>query len=355
VRVKPQMQHFARKLRLEVANLKRIVLFALVGSMSFALARPVQAHHSPVAYDTQKQISVTGSVKVFSIKNPHSYISVQVRKADGSTSTMEVEAAPVSVLNPLGFKKDSVRIGEVVTITGNPARANPDGLMLGVDLVKSDGSYFPLNIGSRSVYAAKNDVAGSIAGTWFSPVTEFIAFFSRAQGWQMTEKGRSAKAALDPNATTQKDCIPVGVPALMFYPVATTITVQRDRVVIKVDWMDVERIVYLDGRKHPPATQTSLLGHSVGRWEGKTLIVETTNSNEHPMGVALLPSSTQKRVTERFALTPDGKGLIYSGAVEDPVYLSGPFEWSAQWQYRPGMLHSNQKCDLAVARKFLRN
>jgi len=335
--------------------MKKIVLFALVCSISFASTLQVLAHHSAAAYDTQKQIKVTGTVKVYSFKNPHVYISVQVRKADGSTSVMEVEAGPVSVLNPLGFKKNSVKIGEVVTITGNPARANSDGSMLGVDLVKSDGSYFPLNIGSRSVYAAKDEVASSIAGTWFSPVTEFTAFFSRAQGWQVTEKGRSAKAVLDPKATTQKDCVPIGVPALMFYPVATSITIQRDRVMIKVDWMDAQRIIYLDGRQHPPATQTSLLGHSVGRWEANILIVETTNFNEHPMGMALLPSSTQKRVTERFGLTSDGKGLIYSGAVEDPVYLSRPVEWSAQWQYRPGMRHSNQKCDLEVARKFLKN
>jgi hypothetical protein len=335
--------------------MKSIVLSALVSWVSFASVAPVLAHHSPVAYDTQKEIKVTGTVKLYSAKNPHTYISVQVRKEDGSISTMEVEAGPVSVLSPLGFKRDSVKVGEVVTITGNPARGNPQGSMLGIDLVKSDGSYVPLNLLSRSVYATKNDIASSIAGTWFSPGKEFAAFFSAAQGWQVTEKGRNAKAALDPNATTQKDCIPVGVPTLMFYPVATTITVQRDRVVIKVDWMDVERIVYVDGRKHPAATQTSLLGHSVGRWDGKTLIVETTNSTEHAMGMALLPSSTQKRVTERFALTADGKGLIYSGAVEDPVYLSRPFEWSAQWQYRPSMLHSNQKCDLAVARKFLKN
>ena len=334
--------------------MKKIVRFALVGLISFALASPLLAHHSPSAYDTQKQIKVTGTVRVYSFKNPHIYLSVQVRNTDGSTSAMEVEAGPVSVLSPLGFKKDSVKVGEVVTITGNPARANPGGSMLGVDLVKSDGSYFPLNIGSRSVYTAKNEVASSIAGTWFSPLTEFTAFFSGAQGWQVTEKGRNAKGFLD-KTTTHKDCVPIGVPALMFYPVATSIAIQRDQVVIKVDWMDAQRIIYLNGRKHPPATQTSLLGHSVGRWEGNILIVETTNFNEHPMGMALLPSSTQKRVTERFALTSDGKGLIYSGAVEDPVYLSRPVEWSAQWQYRPGMPHSNQKCDLEVARRFLKN
>jgi hypothetical protein len=67
-----------------------------------------------------------------------------------------------------------------------------------------------------------------------------------------------------------------------------------------------------------------------------------------------LPSSTQKRLTERFSLSPDRKSLIYSGVMEDPVYLSRPVEWSGQWMYRPNMVHSNEKCDLEVARRFLR-
>ena len=294
-------------------------------------------------------------MKVYTFKNPHVYMTVEVKKADGSTGMLEVEAGAASVLNPLGFNKDSVKVGEVVTITGNPSRNSPDKLMLGKDLVKSDGTYYPLNIASRSVYATKNEVATSIAGTWFSPRTEFTRFLGGARGWSATDKGRAAMAApADPKATTQKDCVPIGVPALMFYPVANTITVERDRVVMKVDWMDAQRIVYLDGRKHPAADQTSLLGHSVGRWDGKTLVVETANFKEHPMGLSTsLPSSTQKRVTERFALSPDGKNLVYSGTVEDPVYLARPIDWTGTWEYRPGMPHSNQKCDLDVARKFL--
>ena len=68
-----------------------------------------------------------------------------------------------------------------------------------------------------------------------------------------------------------------------------------------------------------------------------------------------LPGSTQKKLIERFALSPDKKNLIYSGVIEDPVYLSKPVEWTGRWEYRPTMQHSNQKCDLEVARKFLRD
>jgi hypothetical protein len=331
-----------------------VVRVALVFALPLALALPVRAHHSAAAFDTQQDVKTSGTVVRYRFANPHVYITLQVKQADGSTVALEVEAGAASVLNGLGFNRSSIAIGDAVTIVGNPGRRDPSKLMLGLELYTRDGAYYPLNIASRSIYAERNETAISIAGTWFSPRTEFNAFLGGARKWPVTEKGRAAMATIDPRATTQKDCIPIGVPAVMFYPVANTITVQRDRVVMKVDWMESERTIFLDGRRHPPASDTFLHGHSVGRWEGDTLVAETTNFRDHPMGLsASLPSSTQKRVIERFRLSPDRKDLIYSGVIEDPLYLSRPVEWSGQWVYRPNMPHSNEKCDLEVARKFL--
>jgi hypothetical protein len=334
--------------------MNRIVGAGLACSLALALVAPARAHHSAAAFDTQQEVRVTGTLTAYSFRNPHVYMVLQVKKADGSVAAMEIEAGAASVLNPLGFSRDSVAVGDVVTIVGNPARAKPDTLMLGRDLYKRDGTFYPLNIASRSVYAVRNDTATSIAGTWFAPRSEFNAFLGGVNKWPVTERGTAAMANVDPRATTQKDCIPVGAPALMFYPVANTVTVDRDRVVMKVDWMESERIVYLDGRSHPPAAQAFLHGHSVGRFEGGTLVVETTNFTDHPNGLSMtLPSSTRKRLIERFRVGADGKSLVYSGVIEDPVYLSRPVEWSGQWQYRPNMPHSNEKCDVGVARKFL--
>ncbi len=336
--------------------MNKIATVVLACSMSLPVASPALAHHSAAAFNTQQEVKVTGTITEYKFRNPHVYMTLQIRKADGSTTAMEVEAGAASVLNGLGFNKNSLAVGDVVTITGNPGRNNPDTLILGKDLVKRDGAYYPLNIGSRSIYEARNDTATSIAGTWFSPRTEFNAFLGGSRNWPVTEKGKAAMTNVDPKATTQKDCIPIGAPALMFYPVANTITVQRDRVVMKVDWMDSERTVFLDGRKHPPAGETFLQGHSVGRWEGDTLVVETANFKEHANGLSTsLPGSTQKSLIERFRLSPDGKSLLYSGVIEDAVYLAKPVEWSGQWLYRPTMPHSNEKCDLETARQFLRN
>ncbi len=326
---------------------------ALCGAILLALNAPAVAHHSAAAYDTQKEVKISGNVVRYRFANPHVYLTVQVKNPDGSTATIEVEAGAASVLNGLGFTSDALSVGDVVTVVGNPDRRNP-AILLGRDLQKQDGTYLPLNIGSRSVYQGRSASATSIAGTWFSPRSEFVAYTGSVGTWKLTDKGKAAAANVDPKATTQKDCIPVGAPTLMLYPVATTIVVERDRVVMNVDWMESQRIIYLDGRPHPPAGQRSIHGHSVGRWEGKTLVVDTTNFAEHATGLSLaMPASARKHLTERFAVSDDGKTLIYSGVVEDPVYLAQPVRWSGKLEYRPTMRHSNQKCDVEVARRFL--
>ena len=328
------------------------------GVVMLTLAAPALAHHSAAAFDTQKEVKVTGSVTQYRFANPHIYLTIQVKKDDGSTQSMEVEAGAASVLNGLGFTKNSIAVGEQVTIVGNPARSNPNALLLGRELYKKDGTYVPLNIASRGVDDAKTSTAStasSIAGTWFAPRGEFGGFLGATGRWALTDKGKAAAAGgADPRNKSLTDCVPLGAPALMLYPVADTITVQKDRVVMKIDWMDSERLVFTDGRKHPPASETFLQGHSIGRWEGTTLVVETANFKDNAMGLSMaLPGSTQKKLTERLALGDDRKSLVYSGVLEDPVYLSQPVQWSSKLEYRPSMVHSNQKCDPEVARKFL--
>ena len=326
----------------------------LAASIALALSAPGSAHHSAAAFNTQEEVSVTGTITEYSFRNPHVYMTLEVEKAEGSTVQMEVEAGAGSVLNPLGFTRDAVAVGDRVTVTGNPGRRKPDELLLGRELYKDDGSYYPLNISSRSIYEAGEASTDTIAGTWFSPRTEFFAFLGGAGRWPVTEQGREAMQNVDPAATPQKDCIPIAAPGLMFYPVANTITVEEDRVLMDVDWMETERVIHLDGRAHPPASETFLHGHSVGHWEGDTLVVDTANYSAHPMGLSTsLPGSTQKHLVERFEVSEDGRELIYSGIMEDPEYLREPVEWNGRWLYRPRMQHSNEQCDVEVARRFL--
>ena len=325
---------------------------ALIYFISTSL--PVLSHHSSAAFDTSRTTELKGTITEYSFRNPHVYMTLVLNNAEGSTREVEIEAGAGSVIAPLGFTRDAVAVGDVVTIVGNPGRRNPDSLVLGRELYKEDGSYYPLNISSKSNYEPGNSAASSLEGTWFSPRTEFFSFLGTASSWSLTQAGRSAADSAGPTDTTHKDCIPIGVPGLLFYPVANTITVENDKVMLSIDWLESERVIYLDGRSHPSASETFLHGHSTGRWEGGVLIVDSTNFSQHDMGLSMsVPGSTQKHLTERFELVNDGKALHYSGLIQDPVYLEAPVSFSGELQYRPQMTHSNEVCDIETARRFL--
>ena len=74
---------------------------------------------------------------------------------------------------------------------------------------------------------------------------------------------------------------------------------------------------------------------------------------ESDWALALDAGEHAEKLTERFALSEDGKNLIYSGVLEDPVYLAKPVEWTGKWEYRPTMKPSNEKCNIEVASRFL--
>lgn len=326
----------------------------LAAAVAMSVSTVASAHHSAAAFNTEVETTITGTVTEYSFRNPHVYLTLSVKKEDGSTVTTEVEAGAGSVLSPLGFTRDAVKVGDVVTVHGNPGRRTPDELLLGKELYKEDGTYFPLNISSRSVYTETDAVATSVAGTWFPPRTSFFGFLGGAGKWPVNEAGRAAMASSTSVPTPQKDCQPIGEPALLFYPVAISIETFDDRVEMKIDWLDSERTIWLDGREHPAASETFPHGHSVGHFEGKVLVVDSTNFAPNPIGFSMaLPSGTGKHLVERFEVNADGKGMTYSGTMEDPQYLTAAAEWTGTWQYRPEMEHSNETCDLDIARKFL--
>ena len=142
---------------------------ALACAVALASAAPALAHHSSAAFDTREDMTVRGTIIEVTYRNPHVYMVLDVERDDGTRGEMEVEAGAASVLRPLGFTRESVAAGDVVTIAGNPGRRNPAELMLGRELFKADGSYYPLNISSRSIYEPSDESASGIAGTWFSP------------------------------------------------------------------------------------------------------------------------------------------------------------------------------------------
>jgi hypothetical protein len=93
-------------------------------------AIPVLAHHSGAAeFDSTKKIDLTGTVTKMEWVNPHAHFFIDVKGADGKVTNWNLELASPSILIRNGWRKDSVKEGDTVTVTGSQAR---DGSNLGI-------------------------------------------------------------------------------------------------------------------------------------------------------------------------------------------------------------------------------
>jgi hypothetical protein len=133
-------------------------------------------------------------------------------------------------------------------------------------------------------------------------------------------------------------CITRGMPASMFpfmYNNGIEIFQSPGYVVINMEMVHEARVIPTDGRAAPPAALEQWLGDSRGRWEGSTLVVETTNlkagpptTNEKPGRHPIGPST---RIVERFTRTgPDT--LDYEMTFEDPLLYTAPWTVKAPWR-----------------------
>src|ERR1019366_1298430 len=137
---------------------------------------------------------------------------------------------------------------------------------------------------------------------------------------ERTSRNRTERGYDDPTA----HCFPAGFPRSMYVPAAFHVIQTPDYIVFLHERM-AWRIVPLDGRAHLPDTIRLWQGDSVGRWEGDTLVVDTTNFNGktwlNEVGEII---SYAEHILERF--TPAGPDTVtYEATVTDPVVYTKPW------------------------------
>jgi hypothetical protein len=112
---------------------------------------------------------------------------------------------------------------------------------------------------------------------------------------------QSEKLHQDPDSGPDptERCIPPGVPREMLQPFPWEIVQARDRVIMIFEYQSLIRQIFTDGRGHPKDLEPTYMGHSIGRFEGDTLVIDTIGFNDKtwldPMG---LPHSEALHVVE---------------------------------------------------------
>jgi hypothetical protein len=138
------------------------------------------------------------------------------------------------------------------------------------------------------------------------------------------ERWRTVDTARDPTGF----CLPPGPSRAFTAPFPFILIQQEDMVAFLFEYQTIWRVVYLDGRKHPDdiADYPEFMGHSIGRWEGETLVIDTVAINERTwLDTAGHEHSAKLRLVERIRKIDQDK-LEWTATFEDPVFFSKP--WS---------------------------
>ena len=323
-------------------------LYAFAAITPFAA--PAFAHHSQAMFDQSQEILVEGTVARFDWVNPHMYLVVETKGPDGQPALVEGEGLGITQALVDGLDRDALKPGTRVVMRANPNRGGWGKQVRILDVTTEDGEIHPFytaNTRTRTLTPAE-----SLEGHWAPSRAALGAGFGAMARWPVTPEGRAAQAQLVADGL----CYVEPIPFLAVLDELRTIDIGDDEVVMQFDNTGdhVTRRIPMQA-EHPADVQPSLHGHSIGRWDGDTLVIDTIGYEPNPSGNgANVPSSARKHTVERLTLTADRTRLRYEGTVEDPTYLTGPGTLTQQWDHRPDLEFSQNTgaCDPEVARRY---
>lgn len=301
-------------------------------------------------FDTSQEILIEGTVARFDWKNPHMYLIVETVGPDGKPAQVEGEGLAITQALVDGLRREALEPGTPVVMRANPNRLGWGKQVRILDVTTEDGEIHPFY--AQSSRDRTLTPAESIEGRWAPSRQALGAGFGAMARWPVTPEGRAAQRELIADGL----CYVEPVPFLAVLDEMRSIAISEDEVVIHFDNSGdhVVRTIRMNA-EHPADVQPSRHGHSVGRWEGDTLVIDTIAYEPNPSGNgANVPSSTGKHTIERLTLAEDRMRLRYEIAVEDPVYLAAVSTLTQQWDHRPDLEFSppSEVCDDEVAARY---
>src|SRR5262245_25797722 len=144
------------------------------------------------------------------------------------------------------------------------------------------------------------------------------------------ERYKKVDMAQNPNGF----CLPPGPSRALTGPSPFQIVQTKDTVAILFENHFIYRLIYTDGTKHPDDSQDypAFMGHSIGHWEGDTLIVHTVAINDHTrLDSNGMEHSDKLHLTERFTNT-NADAIRYAVPYDDPVFFTKP--WTFELNFK---------------------
>lgn len=355
-----------RKLHMNVGG--ALALLALAGA-------PVWAHHSYGAeFDDKKPVTLKGVVTGLEWNDPHVYFTVDVRDNAGGVTAWSIEMANPIELKQTGWTRNTLKIGEAVTVEGFLAR---DGSKLASanTVILASGKKMSGGTSEALIAPPRASATNQPTPRWPDGHPRFSAVPPEPGYWaypsavslvddsagkiRMNREGLLANLADAPKVapfqpwalglyqyrqrTLLKDdpmtvCLPPGGPRQ--FQVANGVQFLEDPARGRLFVMSGGgnrnwRLIYFDGRILPSVDDLTLTyyGNSAGHWEGDSLVVTVAGFNERFwFSNGGLPHTESLRLTEKFS-RPDFNTLKYEVTVNDPGAYTRPWTSTSTLQW----------------------
>jgi hypothetical protein len=334
-------------------------LISLV-ALFLALAGGAAAHHSTAAiYDSSKTVQITGTVAEVHWRNPHGRILLDVPDGKGKTARWEVETPANVVLRILGIGQDFIHVRDRITIAGAPGRQNPTA-MNGRNILLASG--YELAFGNNTPFldAGKNGnligrsydtsnvkqataKADAIFRVWATNMTDPAAFPMFKGGYPLTPAAKAAASKWDPLNNELLRCGTKGMPLIMITPAPVEFVRDGDRILMRIEEYDSLRTIHMNPKAQPPSKHTQF-GFSRGRFDGRTLVVETDHIQKQTFDPDGVPQSESMKLVERFTPNADYTRLDYRITVTDPVSFTQSFDLTRYFVWKPEMTVAPYNC-----------
>jgi len=333
------------------------VLVATLLTLSVIVDR-AYAHHGAGRYDPRKNMELEGRLTRLDFVNPHSYVYFDVVGDDGKVIPMKCEMRSATVLRRSGWSPEMFVPGASIKVTGHPHRDDPTACT--VETLTLGGAptlerYQQLS-DAKSVNRTKRPFRlpngkPNLAGEWAQeqqvlarppggriglvPISQAAAIKAGKlpmpdgpAGWfpppvTLTAAGRAAAEALRNQPTSENPRLSCKITSILFDWVfdGTINRITQSATVIKMEYgAGLTRTVHMNMTAHPANVAPSRAGHSIGRWDGDTLVVDTVGFEPGSLAGSV-PHSSKLHVVERFTLNPATFELTRGIVAEDPVYF----------------------------------
>jgi len=308
--------------------------FALGIALGGLLPSAAPAHHSR-AYFGHEIVTVTGELVAIEWRNPHVQLELRSTGADGSVETWQVEGNSIYNLQRRGVSREQFRAGTEVTVAGRASTRERYSLLLTSVVLPSgqtlvfEGRDAPAGRADRVIDAAAENKG--IFRVWSMPAADRAAIQGQAEDQPFTEAALAVRARWNPLDNFALRCEPEGMPRIMINPHPFEFIDRGDRIVLRTELYDTERVIHMDAVTPPEHVPPSRLGYSVGAWDDGVLVVRTTRIDWPWFDNAGTPQSTDVEIVERFALSEDQSRLDFEITVADPATFVQPAVLRGYW------------------------